>query len=199
MEAWDPGLDPGELAGVGEGFCLVDGAQPLTQLRLTAKGGKSAQPSPKGRGVFASVLHALPSLMPCAFSKKDACHEPPLPPPPRYRRQIARRRLPPLRIPRRWLERRAAGSVFVASRRQWPGRGCGAQRRNERRGRLFLAPHCARLCLQSGVGGGADYRAAGDFRPADDRRDQGRGSALGAGGWHHHLHAAEYEALPCPA
>lgn len=66
MEAWERS----ELAGVGEGFCLVDGAQPLTQLRLTAKGGKPAQPSPNGRGIFDAVLHALPPHMPCAFSKR---------------------------------------------------------------------------------------------------------------------------------
>jgi hypothetical protein len=30
MEPYDPGLDPGELGGVGEGLCSVDGAQPLT-------------------------------------------------------------------------------------------------------------------------------------------------------------------------
>jgi len=56
MEACDPGLDPGELAGVGEGLCLVDGAQPLTRLRLTAKGGKPAQPSPNGRGLCIQPL-----------------------------------------------------------------------------------------------------------------------------------------------
>lgn len=33
-----------ELGGVGEGLCPAGSAQPLTQLRLTAKGGKSAQP-----------------------------------------------------------------------------------------------------------------------------------------------------------
>jgi len=70
MEACDPGLDPGELTGVGEAFCLIDGAQPLTQLRLTAKGGKPAQPSPIGRGIFATVLHAPCRLMPCAFSNE---------------------------------------------------------------------------------------------------------------------------------
>ena len=70
MEAWDPGLDPGELAGVGEGFCLVDSAHPLTQLRLTARGGKSAQPSPYGRGII-SLCPTRPSLAYalCLFDK----------------------------------------------------------------------------------------------------------------------------------
>lgn len=30
MEPYDPGLDPGELGGVGEGLCAVDRVQPLT-------------------------------------------------------------------------------------------------------------------------------------------------------------------------
>jgi hypothetical protein len=37
MEPYDPGLDPGELGGVGEGVCVIDGAQPLTQLQLGNK------------------------------------------------------------------------------------------------------------------------------------------------------------------
>ena len=81
MEACDPGLDPGELAGVGEGLCPVDGAQPLTQLQLGSTAAKLSQPSPNRRGIFATVLHAPPPLMPCAFWKKDACHEPSLAPP----------------------------------------------------------------------------------------------------------------------
>jgi hypothetical protein len=51
MQAWDPGLDPGELAGVGEGLCPADSAQPLTQLQLGSLAAKLSQPSPKGRGV----------------------------------------------------------------------------------------------------------------------------------------------------
>ena len=42
------------LGGVGEGVCVIESAQPLTQLRLTSYaigfGGKSAQPSPIGEG-----------------------------------------------------------------------------------------------------------------------------------------------------
>lgn len=30
MEPYDPGCNPGELGGVGEGVCSVDGAVPLT-------------------------------------------------------------------------------------------------------------------------------------------------------------------------
>jgi hypothetical protein len=30
MEPYDPGRDPGELGGVGEGVCPVGGAVPLT-------------------------------------------------------------------------------------------------------------------------------------------------------------------------
>ncbi len=40
MEPYDPGLDPGELGGVGEGLCPVD----------------SAQPSPNGRGNFSKFV-----------------------------------------------------------------------------------------------------------------------------------------------
>ena len=48
MEAWERS----ELAGVGEGFCLVDGAQPLTQLQLGSVAAKLSQPSPDGRGGY---------------------------------------------------------------------------------------------------------------------------------------------------
>jgi hypothetical protein len=30
MEPYDPGCNPGELGGVGEGVCAVEGAVPLT-------------------------------------------------------------------------------------------------------------------------------------------------------------------------
>lgn len=63
MEAWDPGLDPGELAGVGEGFCLVDRAHPLTQLQLGSAAAKLSQPSPDGRRIKA--LSYTPSLSLC--------------------------------------------------------------------------------------------------------------------------------------
>jgi hypothetical protein len=62
MQAWDPGLDPGELAGVGEGLRHVDSTHPLTQLRLTADGGKSAQPSPKRRGAGSPLDHPAQRL-----------------------------------------------------------------------------------------------------------------------------------------
>ena len=39
MEAWERS----ELAGVGEGLCLVDGAQPLTQLQLGSVEAKCLQ------------------------------------------------------------------------------------------------------------------------------------------------------------
>ena len=45
-----------ELGAVGEGLWVIEGTQPLTQLRLTSYafgyGGKSAQPSLAGEGRF---------------------------------------------------------------------------------------------------------------------------------------------------
>lgn len=79
MEAWERS----ELAGVGEGFCLVDRAHPLTQLQLGSVAAKLSQPSPDGRGIKALSYTHFPSLCPVPFLKKDACHEPSLPPPPR--------------------------------------------------------------------------------------------------------------------
>jgi hypothetical protein len=37
MEPYDPGCNPGELGGVGEGVRSSDGAIPLTQLRVSSK------------------------------------------------------------------------------------------------------------------------------------------------------------------
>ncbi len=39
-----------ELGGVGEGFCAVDRAHPLTQLRLAAKAASLRNPLPTGEG-----------------------------------------------------------------------------------------------------------------------------------------------------
>ena len=39
-----------ELGGVGEGLCLIDKAQPLTQLRLASKLASLRNPLPKERG-----------------------------------------------------------------------------------------------------------------------------------------------------
>ena len=54
MEPYDPGCNPGELGGVGEGVCSSDGAVPLTaatseQVRKSRclsqrRGGMCAQP-----------------------------------------------------------------------------------------------------------------------------------------------------------
>lgn len=52
MQPCDPGLDPGELGGIGEGFCLADSAHPLTQLQLGSAAAKLSQPSPFGRGGY---------------------------------------------------------------------------------------------------------------------------------------------------
>lgn len=57
-EAYDPGIDPGELAGVGEGLCPSENAHPLTQLHLGSKAAKVSHPSPIGRGKD-SLLHKM--------------------------------------------------------------------------------------------------------------------------------------------
>jgi hypothetical protein len=49
MEPYDPGLDPGELGGVGEGLWAIDNQQPLTQLQLGNKLPSLRNPLPKER------------------------------------------------------------------------------------------------------------------------------------------------------
>jgi hypothetical protein len=39
-----------ELGGVGEGMCAIDGAEPLTQLRLGSKLPSLRNPLPMGEG-----------------------------------------------------------------------------------------------------------------------------------------------------
>jgi hypothetical protein len=58
MEPYDPGLDPGELGGVGEGLCPVDSAQPLTRCDKRSKIASLAA-SPKGEG---HVVGKVPGL-----------------------------------------------------------------------------------------------------------------------------------------
>lgn len=60
-EAYDPGIDPGELAGVGEGLCPSENTHPLTQLHLGSKAAKASHPSPIGRGKD-SLLHKMPAF-----------------------------------------------------------------------------------------------------------------------------------------
>jgi hypothetical protein len=51
------------LGIVGEGMCVIDKAQPLTQLRLIRCAHKSAQPSPHRRGIRNIAIpraHTLP-------------------------------------------------------------------------------------------------------------------------------------------
>jgi hypothetical protein len=61
-----------ELGGVGEGLRVIEGTQPLTQLRVTSYacgfGANSAQPSPTGEGkvhpISAPSTTGLLSLVP---------------------------------------------------------------------------------------------------------------------------------------
>ena len=53
MEPYDPGRGPGELGGVGEGVCAVDGAIPLTAATSDQRSQVSL-PLPKERGVQCS-------------------------------------------------------------------------------------------------------------------------------------------------
>ena len=39
-----------DLGVVGEGLWVIEGTQPLTQLRVSSKAANSAQPSPTGEG-----------------------------------------------------------------------------------------------------------------------------------------------------
>ena len=50
MKPYDPGLDPGELGGVGEGMRPLDSAQPLTQLQLGNRLPSLRNPLPMGEG-----------------------------------------------------------------------------------------------------------------------------------------------------
>ena len=49
MEPYDPGCNPEELGGVGEGVCAVDGAKPLTAPTSDQRSQVSL-PLPKERG-----------------------------------------------------------------------------------------------------------------------------------------------------
>jgi hypothetical protein len=50
MEPYDPGCNPGELGGVGEGVCPSDGAIPLTAATSDQRSQVSL-PLPKERGL----------------------------------------------------------------------------------------------------------------------------------------------------
>ncbi len=129
------------------------------------------------------------------YGHKSNQRPPPLTPSRRRRRAAPRRGFPALRKPRRWLERGAAGGFFTPSRRPRCCGGRRAQRRKACQRGLCATPSGARLCVQSGVGGGADHRATHRFRPADGRSDQGRTIALGARRRRDHLHAPEYKSV----
>jgi hypothetical protein len=65
MEPYDPGRDPGELGGVGEGVCPVGGAIPLTAATSDQRSQVSL-PLPMGEGlltIFMKQLTFIPSCL----------------------------------------------------------------------------------------------------------------------------------------